>query len=296
MTTKPKPAAEEASDADAIVGALDIPEGSIPTKLRYRLSEIELWERIGFWISISGGCYPILPVLIPSTYELMMGWMSWVEVVSYLACGMVLCFVLSGVVAFAFIPLTRLSLRLLNWQPSWVQRGIFCGSLVGSLCSLPISLNFAYYAVYQQDMQVADYLLFLGLIGLAILLGQIGGARGGIEVNRYQPQATQEETIDRLQFSLWQMMAATGIISVSMVMLKIMGLLKVEMLISAVACFVLHWLLKGLSIRIARWLTIRAERRRAYRRNKIRSHASDVKMSDGPTDVPRETTNPVNQD
>jgi len=150
------------------------------------------WSSIGRGIILAGGCYPtaifvsylvlglLLMAFSPSSAPNLSPW----NLGGAIAAGLVLS-ILAGAVALAWcslvtvitLPVVHLIVWSLKIKLNWIRMGAFCGGLVAFLATFPVAVHVP--RTFQISSVAAG--LFTAWIGpgLATIVGQIGGARGG---------------------------------------------------------------------------------------------------------------------
>lgn len=143
------------------------------------------WFSIAASIVLAGAVYPI--VVATGTAALMLllkGPPSQLDPMGFLGGAIMFAVavagvgsVWSGIVSIFTLPVLHLIVWSLKLRINLVRLGAFAGGLVGFVAVLPLTLSFSTRVVQGYALQAA-----LGLImgpGVATIVGQLGGARGG---------------------------------------------------------------------------------------------------------------------
>ncbi|TWT38194.1 hypothetical protein KOR34_31620 [Posidoniimonas corsicana] len=157
------------------------------------------------------------------------------------------------------------AIRLLRVGATWTTVGAISGGAVGFAGWLPVSYHTCQLVLLELvDGTWADWLprrILLILLGpvLATLIGQVGGAYGGLVLQRagfsFCPRDLNERP-GRVSFSIGQLFSLTLVLSLALTALRMVGLLNAAMLL-ALAC----WL--GLQVALRRpaiWIAERVMR------------------------------------
>lgn len=255
-----------------------------------------LWYEIARTIAIAGGLYPIVFATIWIVFAT--GYLLLYE--AYYDAGEVLTsifslpilgpitfvvgFLYAGLACVPALSLVALALRMLNWQNRWDQLGLFCGGLVAYLCTLGWGLSL--FDNWQSfNGQLFNWQWLLGYIamvpGLAIFVGQVGGASGGLRVHRQllRQKPDNYPPTHKLQFSLWQLMALMAVISVLLTILRALGLLTVPMFLATGVWLILQvvgrrpamWVAKRLELRRLKRIKARRYKWQIHRAHRLRS-------------------------
>jgi hypothetical protein len=148
------------------------------------------WTQIGVGIVVAGGAYPIVVgAIIGGTWIVFSILSGFEEILPDAGIGELIAFVMWSVaaclcgmmwslfIASLTLPVVYFVARTLALRTSIVRLGAFSGGLVGLICTLPLSLEMSWYSFPADVWELILYAL-AGL-GLATVLGQLGGAWGG---------------------------------------------------------------------------------------------------------------------
>lgn len=234
------------------------------------------WITIGVGISVAGGVYPsvatVLVVVVGGFVAVASGNPTDVDLIEILG-GAGTAMVLGGGLAACMatilsVPLlltARAMLRLLRVRTAWMNIGAFCGGAVAFVLWSPVCYRLGHTllaSLHQGDLQqtIVESAPWVSAGPLlAILVGQVGGAYGGLVLERagisYCPPDTRGRP-GRISFSIGQLFSLTLILSLALTALRMVGLLNAAMLL-ALAC----WL--GLQVALRRpaiWIAERVIR------------------------------------
>ena len=256
------------------------PKSSYSYRLR---SRHDSWGNLLLAIALAGGFFPLVLaatwlviVVVMTLGQELLDWAGDFQGILF-GLGMIpvsammlfaFGFIYAGVVCLPVLPSVALSLKLLNWRPRWTQLGVFCGGLVAYICTLPVSLGLFQHGPPSKTGWLWFLITWLMLPGLAIFVGQVGGAIAGIQnerIDRGNP-GRQNDSPSALHFSLWQIMAMMAVASFLLTLLRVSGLLTGPMLLATLAWLVLVFLGRRPAIGLAHWYELRKLRKRIARR------------------------------
>lgn len=221
-----------------------------PTAVRPPTRQLEPepeWPAIGVSISLAAMVYPALVSLVALPLILLsvvLGWnvLSLQEFFEAAIQFFVVVFLVGGAALFTTavlcVPvlfLVWVTLAALGTQWAWPTKGVVAGGTVG-YTYFALYVYFAFSELpWRIDVLARNnewlYVLGVTLLGpvLAVFLGQVGGACGGLGLEQKRREAGHVEEADQQKrgtFSVRQLLGLTLVMSVAFAAMRLLGLLN----------------------------------------------------------------------
>jgi hypothetical protein len=230
--------------SDALEHAASPPP--VPGPLAARIFDAnDGWLLVAAGICLAGGAYPVIVAsmfasigLVVQLFVLLrqpslaMGIypFTWIPViVTYFAGAAALAgvgVIWAGFVTVIVVPIFYLFARSLQLRANIIWLGAICGGLVGFVAVLPFWLNASFRNGVDHEFLIAA----LVGPGLTTILGQVGGARGGLRAWREQrwPRdrdgTTQAEKVPLLRFQIRHLLWVTVWLSLLLTAIRLSGI------------------------------------------------------------------------